>query len=122
MVNIPEEKKEIELPSGSHKVLVRGYITGEDRRANRRLLIKLSEDSAEDRVSIIEAAENALLKQVVLELDGNGDDVVERVLKLPADDYDKVIDLVNEITEGFDAKKKRTLAGNTANSSTEKEE
>ena len=122
MVNIPEETKEIELPSGSHKVLVRGYITGEDRRANRRLLVKLSEESKEDRVAIIEAAENALLSQIVLELDGNGDDLIDRILKLPADDYDLIIDTVNEVAEGFDAKKKRTLAGNTVSSSTGKEE
>lgn len=117
-MEIPSETKVLKTPSGRHDVVVRSYITGVERRANRRFLFELKE---EDRASIatIEKAEDMLLRQIVVSVDGHSEDVVERVLGMEGKDYDFIITAINDIAVGGDDKKKVTSPGSTETSSVE---
>ena len=120
-MNPLSETKEVTTPSGEHTITHRAYLTGEDRRTNRRLLIRLSEEGKIRNAEAIEEAENALINQVILSVDGTKETIVEKVLQMRAEDYDFVIDLVNEIASGVDKKKEKTSDSSTKTSSTEEE-
>lgn len=117
-MNTLDETKELTTPTGLHKITVRAYLTGVDRRANRKLIWDLSKEGRGDTIEALEAAENALIGQILLSLDGSSESVLERTLALPAQDYDFVIDTVNEIAVGLDKKKEVISDGSTLTSST----
>lgn len=117
-MNTLDEIKELTTPTGLHRIKVRAYLTGVDRRANRRLIWTLSQEGKGDSIEALEAAENALIGQIVLEVDDSTEDILEKVLKMPAEDYDFVITTVNEIAIG-DKKKAVSSDGSTPTSSTE---
>lgn len=116
-MEIPTETKVLITPVGQHKILVRSYLTGEDRRANRRLILQLMDEGKSGKVEALEAAEDATMKQVIIDIDGDKENIVERVLKMQADDYGFVIDAVNEIVNGLPKKKEETSDGNISHSS-----
>lgn len=112
-MNTIDETKEVKTPSGEHVLLVRNYLTGEDRRENRRFILKLNEDGKSATVEGIEEAENFLLKKVILEIDGKKENVIDTVLKMRSDDYDFVVELVNEVSSGLSKKKEKISNGST---------
>lgn len=101
-----EDRKTVQTPSGEHSVVMRTFLTGEDKRNNRRLILSFT-DGEKIGAEKIEAAENALLTQVIVEIDGSPDDIVGRVVKMKIEDYDFLIDAVNEVAGG-NKKKERT--------------
>lgn len=119
MVDIIPETKEIKTPVGGQTLLVRSYLTGEDRRANRRLLIQLAEEQKQSSIDGIEASEDALLTQVVKAIDGSDENIVGRVLKMHAKDYDFVMEYVAEVVGGMSEKKNQTSDSSTPTTSTE---
>jgi len=121
-MDIPQDTKKVQTPNG-HSLTVKAYLTGEDKRANRRIALAL--ESNKDNVADgIDKLEDSLITQIVIDLDGSNENIVERVLKLPSDDYDLLINTVNDIQEGElgeDGKKKElTSSGSTSPSSEEK--
>jgi len=103
---IPDETKVLELPSGK-KATLKAYITGADKRANRRLILSLGETDT-NRADVLEAVENKNIEQIVLELDGTKENIVERVVGLPAADYEAILEAVAEVVSGMDKKKENT--------------
>ena len=115
-MNTIENEKELITPSGDHKLLVRTYLTGEDRRANRRMILKINDEGKSATVEGIEEAENFMIKEIILKVDGSNEDIVEKVLKFKAEDYDFIVDTVNEISKGMTKKKEKISDGSTENS------
>ena len=118
-MDIKPDTQELKTPSGEHTILAKSYLIGEDRRASRRMLLKLADEGKSRTVEGIEEAENSLMLQVVIQIDGSSENIVERVLKMRIADYDFVMDLVNEIASGMDKKKEVTSVGNTETTSEE---
>lgn len=113
-----EDTKKIETPSGI-KLIIRQYLTGEDRRANRRLVMRLADEGKGASVDGLEEAENEQIKIVVKEIDGSAENIVERVIKMRADDYDFVMETVQAVVNGtfiLDKKKEVTSGGSTETS------
>ncbi len=114
-MNIIDETKELVTPSGLHKLLVRAYLTGEDRRQNRRMILRINDEGKSAKVEGVEEAENFLIEKVILKIDGKDSDIVKHVLEMRADDYDFVVDTVNEVSQGMTKKKEKISDGNTKN-------
>ena len=121
--------REVKTPTG-RTIVAQNYLTGADRRRNRRLIWQLSEEGKGRTAEALEAAENALVVELIISIDGKkeGDPVqgsdqpfslVAELEAMQADDYDFMIDLINEIAAGLDKKKEATSGGSTAASSTE---
>ena len=111
------ETKELKTPSGVHTITVKAYLTGVDRRAYRRTILTIASEEKGKTVDGVEEAENAMITQLVLAVDGSKEDIINQVLNMRADDYDFVIQTVNEIVEGMSKKKESTSDGNTSLSS-----
>lgn len=119
-MNIPEDTKELKTPSGEHTILVKAYLTGEDRRAARRVILKVSSEDRGKTVEGIEEVENHMMSQIVLKIDDSDQDIVDRVLKMKAEDYDFVVETINQISQGklvADEKKEEKSDGSTKASS-----
>jgi hypothetical protein len=104
-----KDTQELTTPSG-HRVIARTYLTGADKRANRRIILDMSSDG-KPTADAIDTAENSLISQVIVSIDDVSEDVVDKVLSLPGADYDFIIDTINEVAAGVDKKKEVTSAG-----------
>lgn len=113
-----EETKEVTTPGG-HKVVVRNYITGAQRRSFRRVVINLDVDEVE-KADKLDQAEDEVIKLVVTSVNGKSEDVVGSVLNLPAEDYDFISKLANDVVQGLD--KKKEVTSDTSTNPTSKEE
>lgn len=121
-MNTLPETIELKTPSGEHTILFRAYLTGEDVRANRRHIVALKEDPEIKGVRLIEEAENQMMRLLIKQIDGQdvGEDVIGAVTKFRAEDYEFVIDKINEAAGGgLDKKKEATSGGSTETSSKE---
>lgn len=99
----------IETVSG-HKVVVKAWLTGREVREIRRPFFKAAkiDTQAETPVSfeqispeVIEESENILIQTAVISVDGVSENVLEKVLGLPAPDFQEVVDKLNEISQGL---------------------
>lgn len=116
METIPETK-EIKTPSGEHTILVKSYLTGEDRRSARRTILDVHEQGIGTKVEGIEKVENETILRVVLKIDGDDQGIINRILSFRDTDYDFIVDTVNEITNGTDKKKLKSSDTNTETTS-----
>lgn len=107
-MEIPADSLTVKTPSEKHTIVHRSYLTGADRRAHRRLLIKLSEENKARTVEGMEEAEDAAIKSVIISVDDSNEGIIEALMKMEARDYDFVIDIVEKVTAGIDDKKKAT--------------
>ena len=115
-----ETTKKLKTPTGEHEITFKAFITGEDRRATRRLILKLHAEEKVDKVEGIEEAENDMIARVVLEIDGSNENILGRIIEFKVADYDFVMETINEISKGFSEEKKTISNGSTSPSSTEK--
>ncbi len=109
------ETKTIETPAGKHKVEIKTYLIGREKRALTN--IYLSKDmsvNTEDKQitgfanrNIIEEAENLALQTMIVSIDGkhDGDDVegikfslIDCVLDMRSEDYDFIVNAINDVT------------------------
>src|SRR6266446_4622545 len=117
-MDIPADNERVTTPSGNHTVTFRSYLTGKDKRDYRRVLIALTGKS--DTAEALDEAENALITMAVHAIDDTSDNLIERLQAFGIDDYDWVLETVNEIAEGLSGKKKAISVTNTKISFKEK--
>lgn len=106
------ETRKIKTPSG-REVILKEWITGREAKELRKVFLNAVELSASGteikstniKTSVIEEAENKALEMVVLSLDGDKENLIERLLDLPASDYQFIVAEVNKVTEGIAQKK-----------------
>lgn len=117
MITPEQATREVETPSGEHKVVLREYLTGQDRRENRRLAMKLSKEKDDSNpVSVLEQAEDALVRKVVVSIDGKSQPEIDpavEILGWVAGDYDFIMDEVNAVSDRLPEKKETTSDGST---------
>lgn len=95
----------IETPNG-HKVELKTYITGREKRYIESAFfrdIEMTQTGGEQSIkglkgAAIEEAQNKTIETVVVALDGAGNDILNRVLDFPQEDFDTVIAAINDIT------------------------
>lgn len=118
------ETFEIVTPVKEHKVVLRAWITGREKQKidgamfkgvgttgdGKRLQPKLSD-------SMIADQENASIEAVVVSVDGNNKDVVDRVLAMRVKDYEFILSEVSRVVEGdIPEKKENSSETNTTKS------
>ena len=89
--------------TGGHSVVFRTYITGGEKRQITEIYITAMRGKAtgaDVEVSVEYQAENKAIEFAVVSLDGMTENLVERILDLPLEDFDEIRAQVKEITEG----------------------
>jgi hypothetical protein len=105
MSDTQRETKQITV--GSHTITVNTFVTGRELRdIESAMLDKLemkqtggAQEISGFRGSMLKEREDAQIKAVIVDLDGTAEDLVNRVLNLPAPEYREVMAYVSEITE-----------------------
>jgi len=95
----------IETPNG-HKVELKTYITGREKRYIESAFfrdIEMTQTGGEQSIkglkgAAIEEAQNKTIETVVVAVDEAKDNIVDRVLDLQQEDFDAVIEAINDIT------------------------
>jgi len=118
------ETIELVTPVGGHKVVIKAWLSGRERRNVRSVYlenVRLSgnKESVEDKEvgtsydfegSIVHKLQDVAIQNVVLSVDGHTDNLLDRVLDMRDEDTNFVIDEINKITESVElpeeAKKK----------------
>ena len=95
---------------------VRSYLTGKDKRDYRKVLVDLNRDGKAGTAEALDAAENLMIVSIVKEIEGSTENIVDRVIAMPAPDYDLVLEQVAEVFNGLDKKKETTSDTSTKTS------
>ena len=110
------ETKTIKTPSGKEAVL-KTYLTAGEKRQLRSVFLKGMQVDFKEGVpeikdisgAILDEAENKAIELTVISFDGSQENILARLLELPIDEYDFIIEEINKITreKGFEEKKTR---------------
>lgn len=100
------ETKVLALPTGG-AALLKTFLTGREARALRNVYLKnadigLAGTAAEIKGitgALVEEEENLAIKTVVLEINGNKENVLEDALSLRDVDYNALLEAVREVTQ-----------------------
>ncbi len=103
------ETKEVTTPKTQVKVVIHTYITGREAEAIQAPLLKAMKikpnaqgkdaEMGELDTDKIRESNHIALKSVVKSVNGITKDVVDTLLDMPAEDYDFVVDAVDNITK-----------------------
>jgi hypothetical protein len=102
------ETKTIETPVDKHSVVIKLWVTGEEKRKIRSPFMEamkistngeseLSKLSSDD---LLNRVENLLIETIIVSVDGKTIDIVKEVLEMKGDDYDFVLSEINKINIG----------------------
>jgi len=98
---------EITTPNGT-VVVLKDYITGRDERDIQAVLfsgMKIGQTLESIDPSVIAKSQDKAIEIVVVSVNGDTQDVVEKVLLLPREDFHVVKDAIDKITNGDEEKK-----------------
>ena len=104
------ETTKITTPFKKHEIVMKTYITGGDMRELRAIYLEVGKMSPTGQMlsdinpAKVTEAENKALELTILEIDGKPEDILQRILEMPAEDYGFILEKVNEIS-GFSKKK-----------------
>jgi hypothetical protein len=95
------QTKDLTTPN-NHKVVIKTYITGREERAIRNVYLENIDVTGQGTIKDIKAdlvgkAENKAIEVLVVSVDGKTENLVDVVLDLRKEDYDFVIENINEI-------------------------
>lgn len=111
MSNTDRKTKEIKTTGGHTAVLVE-YITGREKREITEIFfgamaLANGDKSAITRPGTMNSADDKAIQIVVRSLDGSTENILERILDLPVEDYTEISDAVAEVAN---SKKKSTTS------------
>jgi len=104
MENTRETK---ELIVGAHKLVVKTYLTGRELRIIQNEMmdnLEMKQKSGETEITgfkgaLLRAQEDKQITTTVLSFDGSTEGILDKVLDLPAFEYQEVVAYIKEITE-----------------------
>lgn len=107
--------------SGNHVVELKEYLTGREKRQVKNALwhgknMQIKDGKGEsDPVPMddIDASTDKTIELMVVSLDGSKENVLDRVLDLPGNDYDEILEKIEEITGPVAAEKKDSGSNST---------
>lgn len=100
------ETQIIDTPIGKHKIEIKSWITGKDRRILRSVYLNASEieitgDQPEIKGlsgKLIEEMENKAIEIVIVSIDEIKEGILDKILEMHEDDYEFVMKEINQIT------------------------
>lgn len=102
------ETKTVVTPIGKQKIVLKAWITGREKRELRNVFlakVKIAGGVAEtdvNSVDVINAAENKAIDTVVVSIDGDSKNLLDKILDMRSQDYNFVIGEINKITREED--------------------
>ena len=113
------ETKQIETPVGKQKVVIKTYLTGRERREINAPFLSHAEISADAvagatpsikgiKGSIIAEVQNITFNLIVVEIDGNKENIADRILDMREEDFNYIVSEIDNITKDGDFEKKRS--------------
>lgn len=119
------ETYEITTPAKGHKVVLKSWITGRESQKIDGALFKGVQTTVDGKKiqpkisdSMLSDQENASIEAIVVSVDGNDKDVLNRILDMRKPDYDAVVKEVEKVREGeLDEKKENASETSTTSSS-----
>lgn len=102
--------KKFKTPVDEHEVEIRLWLTARQRRDIDGILrsqAKLDEKGKAVSIgaSILDEMQDKLLQTMIVSVDGNKDDILNRVLELKETDFNFIVKEINEVTESSEEKK-----------------
>ena len=111
------ETKEIIIPVGKNKIIIKSWLTGRERRAIRSVLLEEVKfgQTGEGEVapeyniqgSVLNKAQDKAFESVIVSIDGNSDDIVNNILDMRDKDFDFVVKEIDEVTGGTSEEDKK---------------
>jgi len=108
------ETKEIVTPVDKHKVVIKAWITGREKRAlgrpflsGMKFSVTEGEPKAEDinPGELMEKAENIAIETIVVSVNGQTEKIVDKILDMKEKDYEFVKSEINKVTTEVDFRK-----------------
>lgn len=105
---------EFATKENGHKIIMKPFITGREKRSISEKYIQAAVIDDQGKLKLgspdiqLNAATDQAILVTVISVDGNSDDIINRVLNLPSRDMIEVVERMNEIT---DNKKKEVSTG-----------
>ena len=104
------ETIEIKTPSGKHTLTVLSYITGREMRQIENAYLSGTAVNAGTVPTIsgeiADKAQDKMFEIMVVSIDGNKENILDRILDMESGDYKFVREQIRLISEGVDIKKK----------------
>ena len=97
------ETKELTTPVDSHKVVIKTYLTGREYREIENVFLRQAkvnaagQQSADFDGSIVKVAEDKMIEQAIVTVDGTPDDILNRVLDFKNADFAYLVAQLNEM-------------------------
>lgn len=93
--------------TGGHKVVIKDFITGREKREITNIYLRdmeMKQKGGESELSglkgtVASEAEDKAIELIVVSVNDSEKKVLEKVLNLPSEDYDEVVEAINEVTE-----------------------
>lgn len=123
------ETHEIVTPLKGHKLICKSWINGREKQKIDGAMFKSIDTEGDGKTmkpkmneTMLAGQENASIEAVVISVDGNEVDVLNRVLDMRSKDFEFVVKHAESIVEGdFDEKKENASKTNTSESSEQAE-
>lgn len=101
-------------PNENHEVVIKTYLTGLEKREITGASLPKSVDynlagggdTKLDLAEMTARAEDAVMRNIIVSIDGKTDNIIETVLAMRSQDSDFVISKVKEVAEGLTEEKK----------------
>jgi hypothetical protein len=88
------------------------YLTGRESREQQQILLKAGSFNMEGKIeggidtSVLQLSADYLIKTLIVSIDGDSTDILNKVLDLKAEDYNKVMEILSDIA---DVEKKKAI-------------
>ncbi len=107
------ETKELITPVDGHKVVVKTYLTGREYREIENVFLRQAkvntagQQSGEFDGSIVKVAEDRLLEQAIISIDGSTENILNKALDFKNADFSYLVKELNDMKYGeIEGKKK----------------
>lgn len=109
---------------GKNKFTLQEYLNAREKRAIKNALwegksLMLKDGKGEtDKVPMdqMDASTDMTIKLIITEMNGSNEDILDRVLDLPSQEYDELLEKIEELTGDADKEKKDSGSDNTETS------
>lgn len=95
------ETKEIITPVGQHKIVLKSWLTGREKRLIQSVLlsdVNLKEGKYEIIGDKLTEMQDRTIETIVVSVDGSSDKNLEKILDMHSADFDFVLAEINKIT------------------------
>jgi hypothetical protein len=112
---------EYKLKSGSHLITLNEYLTGREKRqiknamwAGKSMQVKDGKGESDPiPMDNMDASTDKTIELMVVAIDGNSEKVLDQVLEFRSNDYDDLLEKIEELTGPVDDSKKEDGPENT---------